>query len=132
MKRAIIILMAVVTFVSCETKKSVNVIPKSDTIKTLAIYMYNKNLSYAVIYRITKDTFRMAPVDSLTSKKQWVKDTMYFIPIQDTVRDEKGKPRLDSMGKQMFIENYYPYRNDLVWLDAGKNIDSLILAHKPK
>ena len=132
MKRAILILMAVVTFVSCETKKSVNVIPKSDTIKTLAIYMYNKNISYAVIYRITKDTFRMAPVDSLTSKKQWVKDTMYFIPIQDTVRDEKGKPRLDSLGKFKFVENYYPYRNDLIWLDAGKNIDSLILAHKPK
>lgn len=132
MKRAIIILMAVVTFISCETKKTVNIIPKSDTMKTLCIYWYKNEPIYSVIFRVTKDTFKMVAVDNETSKKKWTKDTVYFIPVTDTVRDVKGLPLRDTLGAYKFLTQYFTYPNNLIWLDANQNIDSLMKAKNRK
>lgn len=133
MKKTIIILALLVTVISilfsCKEEKRVhNFIPKSDTMQTLALYKPSgRQITFGIIYRITKDTFK---VSYQSEKIQWTRDTLYYAPVTDTIRDAATrKPQLDSTGKAKIYTQYLLINKSFVWVDADKNIDSVLKSH---
>ena len=104
----------------------------TDTIKTLAIYSKGKDgIAYDVVYRIGVDSLMFVDMDSTTKKKKWSRYYKYFIPINDTARNEKGIPQKDSLGKYQSGIRYYPFYPGAIIKDVNINIDSLVKNYKP-
>jgi hypothetical protein len=125
------VLLTCSAFLSCNESHS-NEIPKlttksSDTIKTVLAYPQNGQLIINVGFRIIRDTTVLTTKDSVTFTKTWTKDTTYFIPITDTVRDKQMKPKLDSIThKPTLTTYYYPVLKKTILLDGNKDIPTIL------
>lgn len=86
MRKIITILSVSIVLVACSSnanQKSKSGQSKSDTSIVLAVYKIDKNWKMDSVFRITKDTFRIATIDTTDSeaKIQRIKDTAYFLPV---------------------------------------------------
>jgi hypothetical protein len=100
---------------------------KSDTTLTEVKYIvddWNKPVT-GPVFRITKDTFSYDNVghstDEITIKKQWHRDSMYFIPMVDTLK-QNGKVLYDSLKKPLAKINFHYIPRDFVLQDYNKHI----------
>jgi hypothetical protein len=113
---------------SCHNSSS-NAIPKrADTIRTLVLYSSpdGKELRMDVVRRITRDTLKYVDEDSMTRKKRWTKDTVYYLPATVNVLDSVTKqPKKDSAGHIVQRACYAIVPPAIVLIDAGKNVDSI-------
>lgn len=99
---------------------------KTDTVKTVLIYQFGKEIKYDVGFRVTRDSLMPDKKDSL--KNSWQRVASYYIPVYDTARDNNGKPRKDSLGKFIPVTYYVNTPREKVYADMGVNIDSLLKA----
>lgn len=105
----------------------------TDTVRTLLVYFngYTKRDEWGPCYRLTKDSLKFVEVDTVTQKKQWVRDRFYFVPVVDTLRDSAGLPKLDSAtGRPITQTGYYPIPENWVFRDMNLNLDSLSAARR--
>lgn len=108
--KSILIFSLVLLFAACSTNTETFKHSPADTSKTLALYHIGQQAKVDLVFRIAKDTFMFSAVDSLTTKKQWTRDTTYFVPIIDSARG------------LLFV----PYPKEFILIDGGKNVDSLM------
>jgi hypothetical protein len=73
------------------------------------------------VMRVIKDTFSLTFVDSVAVTKQWRLDTLYFVPLSDTLREKNGRPTLDSVGKPVIVTAYFDLKPRYVLADYNKN-----------
>lgn len=110
------ILLASILF-SCDNNKSTKpAVIKSDTSRILGFYIdfEKKDIKYDVIWMIQRDTlaFKFTDNDSSTLKKDWVKDTMFYVP----------KEFIDSTGKKSIVGVPVNYQT----VSIERNADSAI------
>jgi len=128
MKKIVLLLSVVILIISCSQQKIKPFIPKSDTTKQLSLFKKGKGFYNDIIYRIIKDTFKLSGYeDGETAKIKWVKDTSYYIPYLDTLKDAKtGLPIKDSAGKERTYINYYLRPKSDILIDANQSVDSVM------
>ncbi len=106
MKKQLLLLgISIITLTSCKNDgvKTFKQSP-SDTTKTMCLYVLNNRQQFLDwTIRVTKDSFMYVKSDTagnkVTQEKKWIRDTLYFVPVIDTLRDTQGKFILDSLGK---------------------------------
>lgn len=102
-----------------------------DTIRTAVLYYFPPQKGYRleVVYRISKDSFDYFDLDSTTKKKTWSRVKTYYVPVLDTLRNEFGKPIIDSATKKVKFFTFYPELGaKFVKSDMNINMDSLLRA----
>jgi len=107
--------------ISCNNKSGEYKFSRPDTIKTLAPYIdfSKKEITSGAIFLIAKDSFIFAQTDTVTFRKQWVRDTTFFLPT--LVNDTTHKDSLGNFKKQLM---YMPTIKAAVAI--GFNLDSNI------
>lgn len=115
MKKSLIVLSLVCLLAACnnetpDTKSSRTA--KRDTTQTTTVHLnYGlQSITNGVSYRVEIDTFKWVGKDSLTFKKEWGTDTIYYVPVDILVDSAVAKafnvPVLDSNGKKYVIQRY--------------------------
>jgi hypothetical protein len=85
-----------------------------DTVLVDAIFRYNNYDYLGLIVRLTRDSLKYkTQSDSSTLKKEWVRDTAYFVQINDKIPDSLRKNKNDSIAS-----HYDPVK---AIKDFGKN-----------
>ncbi len=119
MKRVIVILAMAALVTACGSKKEILPVlsPKVDTMHTFAIYQIGNVAHGELVYLLTKDGygFRIQS-DSLTAKKELLRDSFYFVPNPDSLRVK----RISYM--------YLPKENIIA--DAGIDVDKAFKKRK--
>lgn len=102
---------------------------KRDTSVVACLYVYNqKDLKVDLVYRLIKDTIGFTKIDEETLKRLPHRDTTYYAPVPDTLRDANGQPVKDSLGNYMWTSVYLLLPKKFFLRDLGsvnKLIDSL-------
>lgn len=96
----------IIIYLSCGNEKGNNFEAKTDTCWTAVHYAFdwnNNEYRDATARRIIQDVYKLVPVDSsggeVTSKKRWVKDTTYLVPLFEPVLDSLKRPLKMVSGK---------------------------------
>lgn len=92
----------------------------NDTTQIVGVFEMGQQraLRMDFMWRVTKDTLSISK-DS--SKLTWARDTSYFAPIQDTIRNPTTyKPVLDSVGKPQLGIFWVPLPRQNVWKEFNK------------
>jgi hypothetical protein len=103
----ILLVSGIIFYLSCSNEKgNSNFEAKTDTCWTAIMYAFdwnNNDHRPATARRIIQDVYKLVPVDSsggeVTSKKRWVKDTTYLVPLFDPVMDSLKRPLKTITGK---------------------------------
>lgn len=126
--KKIILAIALFAVLACKHERSTPLshqAQKNDTVRTTAIYILGSTREIHVDYcfRITKDTLAFSTIDStgdqMVAQKKWVRDTSYFVPVQDTVK-ENGRAMLDSLGHPKMRITFYQLPNRYILQDFNK------------
>jgi hypothetical protein len=96
-----------------------------DTTKTVAVYTNRAGALFIdYVVRVASDSFMLVSTDTTTSevvsKRKWVRDTSYFVPLVDTLRDAANKPVLDSNGKSTLRLWWVPSDKKYIIQDFNK------------
>lgn len=117
------ILPLVLFFAACGQATSDYVKSVPDTVFTTVHYSFNwatNDFRVSTARKIVLDTFSLQAVDSLTSVKKWVRDSVYLLPFADTVR-KNGKPVLDSLGRPKIDVRWINLPKQFLLIDYNKN-----------
>lgn len=94
--------------------------PHSDTIRTIVDYTDGRNyIDRSFAFKIVKDTFTI--VGDIDLKKVWKKDSIYFVPTQQPIKDSLGKIKLDSLKRPMYNIIYVECTNRFILNDFNVN-----------
>jgi hypothetical protein len=124
--KIIILVTACLLAISCNNN-SKHVQTKDIRIVTVARYATTEWTKSAegLVIKIIKDTFSYQnsenSSDQITLKKNWYRDSFYFVPTEDTVK-ENGKIVLDSLKKPKKQLSYHYLPKELLLIDYNKNI----------
>jgi hypothetical protein len=115
--------------INCKNKGTQSFKPqKEDTVKTVALFVLGNSgeLRVDFAFKIKKDMQVPVLVDSsggtVTTKSKWVRDSVYLVPIADTVRGTDKKPKLDSLGRSSMEVIWYPINKHFILNDFGVNM----------
>lgn len=128
MKKMIAVLAIVLSACGATSKKETASVTraKPDTVRTVAMYALGNTGQIRIdeVYRVSKDSVQQVVKDSSGStvsyEKKVVRDTTYWVPIVDTLRDKAGTVQLDSLGKPKMQVNYYPLPPQFIYQDYHK------------
>ena len=122
-----ILILAVAFICSCNSNSNLkHDSNKRDTTKTLAVYtlpLHPHHVYFDAVYRVIKDSFYTKPVNS------WAKDTSYYLPRIDTLRDKNNNPIKDSLGNTSIQVLFYLASPNQVVHDCNCNVDSIVKAN---
>jgi hypothetical protein len=96
----------------------------NDTLKTVAVYMMGNEgeLRYGYTYKVLCDTMTMVKKDSNSMELKWGRDSLYYIPLVDTIRDKFNKPVKDSIGNYNYSVTWVNIERSNIIHDYNKNI----------
>jgi hypothetical protein len=122
MKYAAIVVMTIFFF-SCNEIGSVNFKKQpADTVMTTILYAHNfmyNDYRAATVQKIIMDTFAEVSIDSFITKKEWTRDSVYYIQLSDTAK-VNGMPVRDSVGKIKMEPRLYVVPKDIILEDFNK------------
>jgi hypothetical protein len=105
------------------------------TIVEFAVDPWNNNYATVTAFRIIQDTLMDVSykegTKTITEKKK-VRDSFYWIFIYDSVRNEKGVPRFDTLGKPEMGWLPVPVRKEYVIRDYNINLEARFPRKKEK
>lgn len=122
-KSTLIIAVAATLLASCNSNPggSPQRSSSADTVQSFAKYVIDGKANESVVFLTVKDTFKLTSTDStadhVTMAKKWVKDTTYFVPITDSLRDSARRPILDTLKKPKMQTKWYPWPRRFIIYD---------------
>lgn len=119
---------AVITFIGANCG-NINPSPASkslaDTSRIIGVFvdLKGEDIRHDIIYRVIKDSIK---VDTANVMRNVVtRDSFYFLPVVDSLRDYTGKPLFDSTGKAIFTSYGVALDKEKV-IDLGLKVDTAI------
>lgn len=131
MRKTIIFLAIIAVLSSCNSSSTVKFKRSApDTVFTL-VEAYNplvKAVVHEHFWRITKDTYAIAKVDtlengSINGVRQWMRDTFYFAPFPIVQKDSSGKVLLTSRALDSVKYSYDLFPRQAVFTDYNKRFE---------
>lgn len=97
----------------------------SDTVSSVAMFIVENNqIKVDYVIKIKIDTLKPNIIDS--SKNVWVRDSVYFIPYQDTIMGPDKKPMFDSLSGVKTETKWYLFDKRYIIQDFNFDLKKMI------